>query len=68
MTQLGVITQDTPTQPQAQSPTVDSEPPQIEDIQRERIPALIRRALTSELSQLLIAEEEQEYYHSPHLL
>ena len=35
LTQLGVIPQETPTQSQAQSDTVDPEPPQIEDISSE---------------------------------
>ena len=44
--QLGVIPQDTPAQPQAQSSTVDPESPQIEDILEGEISNSDHRALT----------------------
>ena len=68
LTQLGVIPQESPTQPQAQSSTVDPESPQIEDISEGEISDSDQEGTDSGtpiLNQLLIsAEEEQLDYDS----
>ena len=67
LTKIGVIPQDTPTQPQAQSSTVDLESPQIEDISEGEISNSDQEGPdpgTPELNQLLISAEEKLAYDS----
>ena len=63
LTQLWVIPQETPTQSQAQSSTVDPEPSQIEDTpdSDQEDP----HSGTPELEQLFMAQEEQVDYDFP---
>ena len=68
LTRFGIIPQDTPTQSQAQSPTVDLEHPQIEGTSSEgEISDSDQedpQSGTPELNQLLTAAEEQADYDS----